>query len=90
MKREANMEESKEESKEERLNHLMNHVLLFLRGEEDSIQFESHSRHLIGAGGYVLYTIDKVVGNCLKSVHNMFSDVVNNDVIVGVSLGVKD
>ena len=46
------MEESEEESKEERLNHLMNHVLLFLRGEEDSIQFESHSRHLIGAGGW--------------------------------------
>ena len=38
----------------------------------------------------LLGTIDKVVGNCLKSVHNMFSDVVNNDVIVGVSLGVKD
>ena len=83
------MEESKEESKEERLSHLMNHVLLFLRGEEDSIQFESNSRHLIGAGGYVLYTMDKVVGSCLKSVHNMFSDVVNNDVIVSVGVGIE-
>lgn len=70
------------ESADSRLNHLLNHVLLLLRGEEDGIQFESGCRELIGAGGYVLYTVDKVVVNCLKGIHNLFSDSMSNDVVV--------
>lgn len=83
------MEEEQEESADRRLNHLLNHVLLFLRGEEDGIQFESGCRELIGAGGYVLYTVDKVVTNCLKGIHNLFSDTMSNDVVVSVGSRVE-
>ena len=37
----------------------------------------------------MLYTVAKVVANCLKGIHNLFSDTMSNDVVVSVESHVE-
>ena len=83
VKREAHIEVPQEDiSPSNRLNRLLAAVILLIRGEIESVDYEELSRQLVGAGGYILYTIDKVVQSCLKHVHSMLSESVSNDTIV--------
>ena len=82
VKREASVKEERPTmSVSQRFNLILNHTILFLRNEEDSNVYEDTVRDLVGAGGYVLYTADKVLSLCLKHIHNLFNEIINNDII---------
>lgn len=69
-------------SSSERFNQVINHVILLIRNEEDNSVFEEASRQLVGARGYILYTVDKVISSCFKHVHSLFNEPINNELIV--------
>lgn len=69
-------------SSTERLQRLLGAVILLIRGEIDNTVFEEECHQLVGAGGYVLYTVDKVVISCLKHLHTAFSEPLCNDLLV--------
>ena len=52
----------------EQVNEVVNSCLLFLRNDQDSVHFEESCRRQIGTGGYVLYTLDKVVTDCFEQI----------------------
>lgn len=66
----------------QRFGLILNHTILFLRNEEDSNVYEDAVRDLVGAGGYILYTADKVISLCCKHIHSLFNENINNDLIV--------
>ena len=76
------MDERPTMSVSQRFSLILNHTILFLRNEEDSNVYEDSVRDLVGAGGYVLYTVDKVLSLCFKHIHNLFTEIINNDLIV--------
>ena len=83
VKREAYLKEERPTlTVSQRFGLIWNHTILFLRNEEDSTVYEDTVRDLVGAGGYLLYTADKVLSLCCKHVHNMFNENINNDLIV--------
>ena len=63
----------------EEVNSLVNICLQFLRNEVDSLHFEEYCRHHVGAGGFVLYTMDKVISSCVKHLHSIFADFTTNE-----------
>lgn len=69
-------------SPSERFNRMINHIILLIRNDEDSVGFEEASRQLVGAGGYILYTADKVISSCFKHIHSLFTENINNEIIV--------
>ena len=68
----------------ERLQQILGSVIMLIRGEMDNTMFEEECHQLVGAGGYVLYTLDKVILSCLKHLHTAFTEPLCNDLIVGV------
>lgn len=65
----------------EEVNNLVNICLQFLRNEVDSLHFEEYCRHHVGAGGFVLYTMDKVISSCVKHLHSIFADFTTNELV---------
>ena len=85
MIREAHVREPQETlSAAARLQRLVGSLILLIRGEMDNSEYEEESRRLVGSGGYVLYTVDKVMGSFLKHIHTLLSDAVCSDLIVVV------
>ena len=83
MVREAHIQQQQETlSVTARLQRLIGSIILLIRGEMDNSAYEEESRHLVGSGGYVLYTVDKVMGSFLKHIHTLLSDAVCSDLIV--------
>ena len=70
----------------EQVNEVVNSCLLFLRNDQDSVHFEESCRRQIGTGGYVLYTLDKVVSTCIKHLHSMFVDLTTNELLASYAL----
>ena len=68
----------------ERLQQILGSVIMLVRGEIDNPMFEEECHQLVGAGGYVLYTVDKVLLSCLKHLHTAFTEPLCNELIVGV------
>ena len=58
----------------ERLQQILGSVIMLVRGEIDNPMFEEECHQLVGAGGYVLYTVDKVLLSCLKHLHTAFTE----------------
>jgi histone deacetylase complex regulatory component SIN3 len=46
----------------------------FVEGSMDATRYEDGCRQLMGNKAYLLYTLDKVVANILKQLHNMVSE----------------
>lgn len=85
MIREAHIKDPQETlSATVRLQQLIGSIILLIRGEMDNSAYEEESRRLVGSGGYVLYTVDKVMGSFLKHIHTLISDAVCGDLIVVV------
>ena len=83
VKREAHVElESSSVSSSERFAVLLNHIILLIRSEEDTMDFEDMCRQLVGARGYIIYTADKVISTFFKHIHTLFNEPTNNDIIV--------
>jgi len=49
-------------------------VIEFIDGSIESAKFEDDCRSLLGANSYVLYTIDRLVGNFMKQVLSLVND----------------
>lgn len=85
MIREAHVQQPQETlSVTARLQRLIGSIILLIRGEMDNPAYEEESRRLVGSGGYVLYTVDKVMVSFLKHVHTLLSDAVCSDLMVGM------
>lgn len=59
------------EGRYERFGHIL---LRLLDGDMDSNRFEDECRTLLGAGSYILFTIDKLINQTLKHVQSLTSD----------------
>lgn len=73
----------------EQVNEVVNSCLAFLRNDQDSTHFEEACRRQIGTGGYVLYTLDKVVSTCIKHLHSMFVDLTTNELLSSYALHIE-
>lgn len=90
VKRQACLErEEREPTAWEQVNAVVNSCLAFLRNDQDSVHFEESCRRRIGTGGYVLYTLDKVVSTCIKHLHSMFVDLTTNELLASYALHVE-
>ena len=67
----------------ERLQRILGAIVLLIRGEMDNTLFEEECHQVVGAGGYVLYTVDKVILSCLKHLHTAFTEPLCNELLVG-------
>ena len=66
----------------ERFQRILASSIMLIRGEIDNSSFEEECHQIVGAGGYVLYTVDKVVVSCLKHLHAAFTETLCNELLV--------
>ena len=67
------------------MNKILANVILFIRGETNV--FEDEIFRWIGADGYILFTVDKIVNACISHLRTMFAEDIVNDIIVGRQVG---
>lgn len=63
------------------MNKILANVILFIRGETNL--FEDEIFRWVGANGYILFTVDKIVNACISHLRTMFTEDITNDLIVG-------
>ena len=83
VRREAHIDNPQQDiSADDRFRQMVNNTLMLVRGDLENVAFEEESRRLVGASGFVLYTADKVVSSCIKHVHSILTDNINNELVV--------
>lgn len=70
----------------ERFQRILASSIMLIRGEIDNSSFEEECHQIVGAGGYVLYTVDKVVVSCLKHLHAAFTETLCNELLVPMNV----
>ena len=67
----------------DRLKQILAIIILYIRSENHA-SLEDDIYKLVGVGGYVLFTLDKVARDCIKQLHTKLTEeMINNLTVCG-------